>query len=292
MKPSTLLFPVFLLFVSCISNNTQQPEQDTKIDEFKSTEDAELTDIQQFELIWADEFDEEGIPNPEKWKYDTGGFGWYNNELQYYTKARAENARVQDGRLIIEAHKEDFKMGAKTNHYTSARLVTKYKGDWCYGRIEVRAKLPRGNGVWPAIWMLPTKEMYGGWPSSGEIDIMEHVGYEPGIVHFSIHTNKFNHRINTHKTHTERLEEPDKQFYTYGIEWQENVIIFFVDDKKSYVFPKLEDNFMAWPFDRKFHLILNLAIGGDWGGVHGIDDTIFPQRMEVEYVRVYQRKPE
>jgi beta-glucanase (GH16 family) len=289
MKQSVLLFLVFFLFISCISDNSVQPEQRKKIDENKTGADAGLTDTSMFELIWADEFDYEGIPDPKKWNYDTGGFGWWNNELQYYTKAREYNARVQDGRLIIEAHKEDFKIGAKTNHYTSARLVTKYKGDWCYGRFEVRAKLPKGKGVWPAIWMMPTREMYGGWPSSGEIDIMEHVGFEPGMVHFSIHTGKFNHRIHTQKTRALRVEKPDEIFHTYGIEWREDAIIFFVDDKKTFVFPRLEDNFMAWPFDRKFYLIVNLAIGGDWGGSHGIDDTIFPQQMEVEYVRVYQR---
>ena len=146
---------------------------------------------QEYELVWSDEFDYTGLPNSEKWSYDVGGSGWGNNELQYYTENRTENARVENGNLIIEARKESY----GGNNYTSARLITKSQGDWLYGKIEVRAKLPGGRGAWPAIWMLPTDWAYGGWPSSGEIDIMEYVGYDPGVVHGTVHTESYNHTL-------------------------------------------------------------------------------------------------
>src|SRR6187551_560970 len=153
-----------------------------------------------WELVWADEFKTDGLPDSTKWGYDYGdgcprNCGWGNNELQYYTSNRKENARVKDGSLIIEARHETM----KTREYSSSRMVSKHKGDWTYGKIEVRAKLPKGLGVWPAIWMLPTDWAYGDWPSSGEIDIMEHVGYLPDSVFGTVHTGAYNHRIGTHK---------------------------------------------------------------------------------------------
>ncbi|HKK09642.1 MAG TPA: glycoside hydrolase family 16 protein, partial [Bacteroidales bacterium] len=158
-------------------------------------------------LVWSDEFNKEGAPNPEKWGYDVGGHGWGNNELQNYTDSRA-NSFVQDGKLTIKAVKSN-------ESWTSARLVTKGKGDWLYGRIEVKAKLPEGRGTWPAIWMLPTDWAYGGWPSSGEIDIMEHVGYEMGKVHGTIHTEAYNHSIGTQKGGSIEVENVATQFHVY-----------------------------------------------------------------------------
>ena len=150
--------------------------------------------------VWSDEFDYTGLPDSARWDYDLGDgcpklCGWGNNELQYYTARRLGNARVENGRLIIEAHREDF----EGRQYTSARLVSRHKGDWKYGRIAVRARLPRGRGVWPAIWMLPTHWKYGGWPESGEIDIMEHVGYEPDSVYSALHTKAYNGMAGTQK---------------------------------------------------------------------------------------------
>jgi len=147
-------------------------------------------------LVWSDEFDYKGLPDPKKWDYDVGGKGWGNEELQFYTARRRENARVENGHLIIEARKEAW----EGRDYTSARLVSRGKGDWTYGRFEVSAKLPSGRGTWPAIWMLPTGWTYGGWPNSGEIDIMEHVGFDPDVVHASVHTSAYNHKIQTQKT--------------------------------------------------------------------------------------------
>src|SRR3546814_595495 len=150
---------------------------------------------------WADEFDYEGLPDDDKWGYDVGSQnGWGNNELQFYTEKRPENARVADGVLTITAIKEDHEDMA----YTSARLVSRGKADFLYGRFEVRAKVPQGVGTWPAAWMLPTDWKYGGWPASGEIDILEHVGYDQDVVHISVHTEAYNHVIGTQKTATKK----------------------------------------------------------------------------------------
>ncbi len=235
------------------------------------------------QLVWSDEFDYSGLPDNTKWSYDIGGNGWGNNELQYYTENRSENARVENGKLIIEAHKESF-MGKK---YTSARLTTKYKGDWRYGRIEVKAKLPGGRGSWPAIWMLPTNQIYGEWPASGEIDIMEYVGYDPGVIHGTVHTQAYNHSIGTQVGQSFSVSDAESSFHVYAIEWNETKINFFVDDIKYFTFTS-STKWEQWPFNKHFHLLLNIAVGGDWGGAQGVDTNIFPIRMEVDYVRIYQ----
>lgn len=235
-------------------------------------------------LVWSDEFNYKGLPDSSKWGYDRGAGGWGNNELQYYTRGRQENARVQDSNLVIEARKENFEGAA----YTSARLVSKNKGDWKYGRFEIRAKLPAGKGMWPAIWMLPTKWMYGGWPQSGEIDIMENVGYLPDSIFGTVHTGAYNHSINTQKVKSILTKNISTSFHVYAIEWTAEEISFFVDGKKYNNFKNEHTNSAAWPFDQEFHLLLNIAVGGNWGGKYGVDDNIFPQQMVIDYVRVYQ----
>lgn len=235
-------------------------------------------------LVWADEFNTNGFPDNTKWGYDQGGGGWGNNELQFYTTERKENAWIENGHLIISARKEDY----KNRNYTSARMVTKNKGDWKYGRIEVKARLPKGKGIWPAIWMLPTKSVYGGWPKSGEIDIMEFVGYMPDSVFGSVHTGLYNHTIGTQRTKGIVYKDLATAFHVYAIEWTEEKISFLIDDKKYYEFKNERSGPGAWPFDQEFHLILNIAVGGNWGGKYGVDDSIFPQTMEIDYVRVYQ----
>jgi beta-glucanase (GH16 family) len=235
-------------------------------------------------LVWSDEFNYQGLPDNTKWGYDTGSHGWGNNELQYYTLIRPENARVENGNLIIESRKENYK-GA---NFTSARLVSKNKGDWKYGRVEVKAKLPRGRGVWPAIWMLPTNWVYGGWPKSGEIDIMENVGYLPDSVYGSVHTGAFNHAIGTNKTGGVARTDLSNAFHIYAIEWTADKISFFVDNELYHAFENNKSGSDAWPFDQEFHLLLNIAVGGNWGGKFGVDETVFPQRMEIDYVRIYQ----
>ncbi len=233
---------------------------------------------------WNDEFNYTGLPAEDKWGYDVGGGGWGNNELQYYTNARTENARVENGNLIIEARKEQY----EDNEYTSARLVSRHKGDWLYGRIETYAKLPSGTGTWPAIWMLPTNWVYGSWPKSGEIDIMEYVGFDPGIVHGSIHTEDYNHIIGTQKTATCTIPDAETAFHLYALEWTSEKIDIYVDDNKYFTFPNEHKDYKTWPFDQMFHLILNIAVGGNWGGMQGVDPNIWPQKMYVDYVRVYQ----
>jgi len=236
-------------------------------------------------LVWSDEFNYAGLPDSTKWSYDTGGNGWGNKELEYYTRADTANAVVRGGYLYLTARKEV----KGDNQYTSARLVTKGKGDWLYGRIEVRAKLPAGRGLWPAIWMLSTEWKYGGWPASGEIDVMENVGFKPDSVFGSVHTGKFNHVIHTGFTKGLYIGDPYTEFHIYAIEWSPSAIRFFVDNKEYSVFHNSGNGFEEWPFDRRFHLLLNVAVGGGWGGQKGVDDGIFPRSMVVDYVRVYQQ---
>lgn len=239
-------------------------------------------------LIWSDEFNYTGQPDSTKWNYDLGDgcpdvCGWGNDEAEFYT-SDLKNVRVENDKLIIEAHHDS--LGGKA--YTSSRIKSKLKGDWLYGRIEVKAKLPHGRGTWPAIWMLSTDWKYGGWPASGEIDIMEHVGYDPGVVHGTIHTESYNHIKHTQKEGKITVTDTQDQFHIYAIDWLENRIDFYVDDKMYHsVIKGANDTFNEWPFDQRFHLIMNIAVGGGWGGVQGIDDSIWPQKMEVEYVRVY-----
>jgi beta-glucanase (GH16 family) len=235
-------------------------------------------------LVWSEEFNYNGLPDSTKWGYDVGGEGWGNNELEYYTSKRESNARVEEGHLVIEARKEDF----HSNTYTSARLVSKHKGDWKYGKIVVRAKLPHGKGTWPAIWMLPTDWKYGGWPKSGEIDIMEFVGYMPDSIFGSAHTESFNHILGTQSTKGIYFGDLATAYHEYAIEWTPKQIRFLVDGKAYHQFNNNGQGPKAWPFDEKFHLILNLAVGGNWGGKMGVDAGVFPQQMLVDWVRVYQ----
>lgn len=232
---------------------------------------------------WSDEFNYAGVPDSAKWSYDVGGHGWGNNELQFYTHARPENARVENGNLVIEARKEDWE-GKK---YTSARLVSKGKGDWTYGRIEVRAKLPKGLGTWPAIWMLASTTPLA-WPDDGEIDIMEHVGYDHGKIHGSVHTKKYNHVAGTQKTAQVMVPDCSENFHVYGLNWTKDSIHVSVDGQAYFHFANEKTGKDAWPFDQPFHLLLNIAVGGNWGGMRGVDENIWPQRMEIDYVRVWK----
>lgn len=239
------------------------------------------------QLIWSDEFDQEGLPNPKYWSYDFGDHGWGNNELQFYSKENIKNSRVERGILVIEAHRDI----SLPKGYSSARLVTKEKAAWKYGYIEVRAKLPVGTGTWPAIWMLPEENTFGSWPKSGEIDIMEHVGYDPGVVHGTVHTEAFNHIKKTQKGAQKKVEKFSEEFHTYAIDWKEEKINFYIDGDLYFTFENTGKDFKEWPFDRPFHLLLNIAVGGNWGGQKGVDDTVWPQRMEIDYVRVYDKMP-
>lgn len=256
-----------------------------------------------WKLVWSDEFDNEGKPNEEKWTFEYGFLS--NREKQYFTE-RPNNLRVEKGNLIIEAHKEkipnkDFKSNAfkdkswlhyipeiDTAQYTSARISTKYHASWKYGRIEVKAKLPRGVGLWPAIWMLGNNKEQVGWPECGEIDIMEHVGFNPDSIFGTIHTKAYNHMRGTEKGKKIFIEQPYDSFHVFAIEWTPEKIDFLLDD---IVYNQIENPRIStaeWPFDQAFYLIMNVSVGGMLGGQKGIDDSVFPQQMVVDYVRVYQ----
>lgn len=248
-----------------------------------------------WKLVWSDEFDYSGRPDDSKWNYEEGFVR--NNELQYYTRARQENARVENGLLLLTARREKFEdpragergRRPRTAEYTSASLITRGKASWRYGRIEVRAKLPTGRGVWPAIWMLGLPEQRVGWPACGEIDIMENVGFDPDTIHANVHTAKYNHVKRTNKGARIEIEKPYADFHVYAVEWTSQRMDFFVDDQKYFTYENEGTGSDAWPFDWPHYLILNIAIGGSWGGQKGIDDTIFPQTMAIDYVRVYQQ---
>jgi beta-glucanase (GH16 family) len=230
---------------------------------------------------WADEFEYSGLPDATKWGYDIGGSGWGNNELQYYTNT-ANNVDVSNGHLTITARKEPFQSQA----YTSARLVSKSNPNMLYGRIEVKGKIPAGRGSWPAIWMLPNDYAYGSWPKSGEIDIMEHVGYNEGKVHFSIHNELYN--AANSKSSIVEMPTAVTSFHVYRTDWTPESIKGYYDDKLIFTYKNDGKGSAGWPFDKPFHILLNIAVGGNWGGIEGVDDTIFPIQMQVDYVRFYK----
>ena len=244
-------------------------------------------------LIWSDEFDGAALDGG-KWAFDTSRNkqGWWNNERQYYSAGRARNLRVKKGRLIIEARRE--RLDARRfpdwggQEYTSARIFSKGPG-WTYGFYEIRAKLPCARGSWPAIWMLPVDLKK--WPDDGEIDIMEHVGSEPHEIVASLHTGLFNHSIKTQRSAQKRLATSCSAFHRYQLDWRPDSITIGFDDR---AFMRVANDQPggkgAWPFDVPFRLILNLAIGGDWAGSKGIDDAAMPQRMAVDYVRVWDHR--
>ena len=236
-------------------------------------------------LAWADEFDADGLPDTSRWAYDVGSWGWGNAELQHYTAARAANARVADGRLVVEAHRERY----DSMDYTSARLVTRGKADWTYGYVEARVKLPTGRGTWPAVWMLGSNIGEAGWPLCGEIDVMEHVGYAPDSLYGTVHTAAYNHTAGTQVGRAIAVPGIEDGYHTYAVDWDPERIVWHLDGEEYHRFERPADATVAqWPFDAPQHLLLNLAVGGHWGGRHGVDTTIWPQRMEVDWVRVWQ----
>ena len=237
---------------------------------------------------FADEFHSETIDGA-KWRFDTfrNPVGWFNNELQYYSEARPENARIEDGALVIEARREELTKERFADWggqaYTSAKLVT--REPYGFGFYEIRAKLPCGRGAWPAIWLLPTGEK---WPDAGEIDIMEMVGWNPNVVHATLHSGAFNHAKGTQRGAQKRIATSCTAFHRYQLDWQPDAITIGVDDSAYMrVANDQPGGVAAWPFTRPYELILNLAVGGDWGGQKGIDDLAFPQRMTIDYVRYW-----
>ena len=240
-----------------------------------------------WQLVWSDEFDNPGLPDAKKWTYEKGFLR--NKELQYYTKARLENARVEDGNLIIEGRKEEYRrLLGKNAHYTSASLTTADSFKTAYGRIEMRAQLPYGRGVWPAFWMLGGKPYR--WPKCGEIDIMEAVGHKPGTVFATVHW--FGHEKGRHTSSGGRLEgqSPSDGFHIYAVEWFADRMDFYYDEINYFTFPVAKAGTdKRNPFHKPHYLLINLAIGGTWGGEEGVDDRIFPQQYKIDYVRVYKK---
>ena len=240
-------------------------------------------------LVWSDEFDKPGLPDATKWAYEKGFVR--NKEAQYYTEARAENARVENGTLVIEGRKETYSgPDGKEARYTAASLTTEGRFETTYGRVEVRAKLPSGRGMWPALWMLGTNIRSVGWPKCGEIDIMEAVGHEPGKVFANVHW--FSYEKGRHVFSGGKLtgQKTSEGFHVYAVEWFADRMDFYFDETKYFTCPvgkagTGENN----PFHKPHYLLMNLAIGGSWGGKKGIDDSVFPQRYVIDYVRIYRK---
>lgn len=239
-----------------------------------------------YALVWSDEFSTNGLPDTSKWAYDTGmnKQGWHNRELQYYSGPRAENAEVRDGKLVITARKEQRPAAADWGGqgYTSSRMLTRGKAEWTYGYFEVRAKLPCGKGTWPAIWMLNSAVV---WPDGGELDIAELVGREPTKVFSTVHTAGGSGGKGSGAT--AEVADACTAFHVYQMHWTPQQARFGIDGATHFVYRNAGAGKAQWPFDAAQFMILNIAVGGDFGGA--VDDAIFPVRMEVDYVRVYQK---
>ncbi len=288
----------FLLLTGCAKTELETQETDSdnqpsaaNKSTIKLDRNAKRTvDTSAWELAWSDEFDGETL-NLDKWKFETGASGWGNKEWQNYTAG--DNVEVSDGKLKITA--KLVGEGQKVGDYTSTRLNSKFS--FAYGRVEVSAKMPalKGKGIWPAIWTLGDNIQTVGWPDCGELDILEYLSFIPDSTRSAVHTKAFNHRIKTQiESGSQTLETIEEEFHVYGVEWTETQINFFVDEPTNVhlTFNRPENpNDDTWPFTKPQHLLLNLAVGG-WGGTEGVDDTIFPSTMEIEYVRVYQPKKE
>jgi len=242
----------------------------------------------EWNLVWSDEFDGAAI-DTGKWTHEVNAWGGGNNELQYYT-ARPENSFLRNGSLVIRAIKETYTGPEGTREYTSARMNSKYKGDWLYGRVEARARVPGGQGLWPAIWMMPTDSVYGGWAASGEIDIMEHRGDIPDRIYGTLH---YGGEWPNNTNSGDIYEGPDftQDFHEYTMEWEPGVFRWYIDGalyQTQTSWWSANGTFPA-PFDQRFHLILNLAVGGGFLPDPPPDADYFPREFEIDYVRVYQR---
>lgn len=265
-----------LIFLFSISMNAQDPHSE-------------------YQLVWSDDFDYSGKPDPEKWNFETGFIR--NLEKQYYT-SRRKNSRVKDGKLHIIARRERFqnerfkeeaknwKRYIRFAEYTSASINTRGKFNFQYGYVEVRAKLPKGHGVWPAIWMLGANYSSKVWPENGEIDVMEHVGKIPDEIHGTLHYPADNELGYISKNEIVKIDPSDK-FHVYGLKWEEDQIEFLLDNEVYHTFQLSEAGKEANLFRQEYYLILNLALGGKWAGE--VDPEIFPQEFVIDYVKVYQK---
>ena len=271
------------------------------------TDDCDSCQLSWYEL-WIDNFDDE-INIQDNWNFEVWYPGVVNDELQAYT-AHPNNAYIENGNLVIKALRENVDLnndGTPDTQYTSARLHTQNKRTYVYEnpcgecnqgkiKVEVRAKLPKGIGTWPAIWMMPNDSDYGIWPNSGEIDIMEHVGYDSNVIHSSVHNATFSQNLaGTNQTSSVSVSDVEENYHIYGLIWSDKEITTFIDEESNVVlnYPKAENaGNMLWPYDKRFFIILNLAVGGTWGGVNGVDNDSFPQKMLIDYVKVSELRCE
>ena len=238
-----------------------------------------------YSLVWQDEFDKGSELNPDDWTHEVKGSGWVNHELQNYVNHKTPEGQlvteVRGGKLRITALKENGKV-------YSGRVYAKVKQGWQYGYIEASIKLPKGKGTWPAFWMMPVN--FRSWPADGEIDIMEEVGYHPNYVSSSLHANAHVHSNGTQVTHEMFCQGAEDEFHTYAILWTANNITTYVDGKQQLSYDNRGKGRDDWPYDDPFYVIFNLAWGGDWGGAQGVDESALPAVMEVDYIRVFQKR--
>ncbi len=241
-----------------------------------------------YKLVWDDNFNYTGLPDNSKWEFDEGGNGWGNNERQYYTINRINNAEVRNNKLAIKSIYENY----LNNSFTSAKLIS--KESWKYGIFEIKAKLPLARGSWPAIWMLPYNyNEYSEWPYCGEIDIVEHFGHTLGEIQFSLQTYYYNFRSDNRFNKKINIGDKIYNSNTYLMKWTESYIEFFFNDVSVFKALKTQcnsTNKLHWPFDIPFNLIINVAVGGNHAGKYGVDINSWPQIFEIEYVKVYQLK--
>ncbi len=297
MKKRFLLLITLMALASCGGSSSSLSESSSSEESLSSSVPNGLVPLVPYENCevptleggwvarWADEFDGETL-DKTKWNVEVNGDGGGNQELQYY---REENIAVADGNLSITAKKEAY-LGKQ---YTSGRINTKYRMEVRYGRVQARVKLPGGRGTWAAFWMMPLFNLYGTWPKSGELDIMEYVGYNDDTIYGTIHTEKFNSLLGSQRQGTKTVETAEEDYHIYETIWGPGAISLLVDGVQYFQFgytPQFNQEVKysaAFPFDQEFFAILNVAIGGTWGGSQGVDDTIFPVVMSVDFVRVY-----
>lgn len=277
------LFLIFLLFSSifiCCGDDEKN---------LINGEENNIPVPEGWKLVWNDEFDGSSI-NMQKWEHEVNAEGGGNNELQYYT-SRIENSFIENGNLVIQALKENFTGPEGSRNYTSARLRTKNKGDWKYGRFDIKAKLPYGKGIWPAIWMLPTDWSYGRWAASGEIDIMELLGHEPNKVYGTLHYGgEYPNNVHSGTSFTLPVGNFAADYHLFTLEWEPTAFRWFVDGVLYQTQTQWHTTKAPYPapFDKRFHLLLNVAVGGNWPG-NPDSTTPFPQKMIIDYVRVFQK---
>lgn len=237
-------------------------------------------------LVFDEEFNYSGAPDTTKWSFEEGYIR--NGEMQYYTDGL--NVWCSDSTLVIESRLDNSLIDGDTIPVTSGSVTTFGKAAWKECFVEVRAKMPSFRGSWPAIWMMPSESRYGKWPQSGEIDILEHVGHEPDRIHFSAHSERYNHMRSQQTTGSIEAPEVTDGFHIYGLKRTEDTIVWYYDGKEVFKLEKEKGaDWTSWPFDADFYLILNLAVGGSWGGQKGVDLTALPAQFEIDYVRVFEK---